>query len=243
MNINKKQAAFGIFFLLLFLPLFYLPGCTGQNSDSGTTPSSTSETLAVSATPTTVAADGSEISLITATLTGPTLSDNTDQRTVSFTTSLGTLSASEAIFSSNGLATVNLSSSTAGVATVYASIGTTTVSTSVTFGLGSITISGTGNVADNDPSVTETTTITFTVKDINEDLASGVTLTLATPTTNHDSVTASFSTSAPSTNSSGVATAVLTTNSSDLGVAVTVTFTASASSMGTSTGQVIFDDM
>ena len=231
------QAAFALLFVSAFLSIIQFSGCS-SSGDNVSTPSS--QTLSISASPTSVAADGSDFSVITATLTSKATA--LPANSITFTTSLGTLSASTADVNSGGDASVTLSSSSSGVATVRATFGSESASTTVTFGLGSIAISGTENVADGSTVVSETTTITFTVTDLNGDAVSGLTLTLDTPSTNSSDVTASFSNSSPSTNNSGVTTSVLTTSSADLGVDLTVTFTVSGSGVGSASGQVIFND-
>ena len=232
---NKKfQPPFALLFVGLFLSVIQISGCDStKGSNIPTSPSG--NTLTLSASPSTIAADGADFSVITATVTG------NSSGTVEFTTSIGTLSASSVSINSAGKAQVTLTSSTAGIATVRATSGTLSASTTVTIGLGSIVITGTGNVANASPSATESTEITFTVKDVNSTTIAGIEVTLATPTTSNSGVTASWSDTSPNTNTSGVATSFLSTNSQDLGVAVTVTITASATGAGSASAQITFD--
>ncbi len=110
----------------------------------------------------------------------------------------------------------------------------------MTFGQGTIAITGTGDVADASTTATESTEITFTVTDVNGNTISGLEVTLATPTTSNALVTASWSDTSPNTNSSGVATSFLTTNSQDLSVDVTVTISAEATGAGSASAQITF---
>tara|TARA_B100000315_G_scaffold259107_1_gene313656 strand:+ start:1637 stop:1981 length:345 start_codon:yes stop_codon:yes gene_type:complete len=111
---NKRfQAVFGLLYALLLFSIIQISGCEGTKGENIPT-SPSGNTLTLSRSPSTVAADGSSTSVITATVTG------NQSGTVSFTTTLGTLSAASANLNSAGKAEVTLLSSTAGVATVRA---------------------------------------------------------------------------------------------------------------------------
>ncbi len=232
---NKRFKNIILFFsVILLVSIIYISGCDSTKGKSIPT-SPSGDTLTLTASPSTVSADGASSSTINAAITGNVPGE------VTFTASLGTLSASIDNADSNGNATVTLTSSEAGTATVTAIAGTYSATATVTFGLGGLAISGTGDVTDTADTTTESTTISFTITDSDGDAVSGSVVTLATPTTNHSSITSSWANSAPTTNSSGVATSVLTTNSADIGVAsVTVTFTATATGTSSATGQVLF---
>ena len=238
MKYKEYKAAFTFSFVVVaFIAfIFQLSGCESTKGENIPTAPSGSTALSLSVSPSTsIAADGSSFFTITAAVTGWT------SGTVEFTTSLGTLSASSANVNSAGNAEVTLTSSTGGTATVRATAGSESASTTVTFGQGGIVISGTGigSVVPDAGGTSESTTITFTVTDVNGSALSGFAVTLATPSSNNG--TANWSESSPNTDNSGVATSILTTTSASSIVAnATVTISASATGAGSASAQVVF---
>ena len=105
----------------------------GVMSTPAPSASSVTPTISVSATPSTIPADGASTSTITATLmaAGAPISG----ATVSFATSAGTLGATSAVTDASGVATDTLTAATTpGFATVTATAGTVSGSATVAFG-------------------------------------------------------------------------------------------------------------
>ena len=172
--------------------------------------SSTARVVGLTASPTSITADGSSSSELTATVrdaNGNALGENV---LVTFTSDLGNLSSSTAVTDSSGQARVTLSGTTAGMATVTArgagADAGSTANVTLTAGAASaITVSASpaSIIADG----SSTSTLTATVRDANGNAVSGAAVAW---TTNAGSLASASSTA----NGAGVATVVLTSSAS-----------------------------
>ena len=181
--------------------------------------------ITLTATPSSITANGTSQSTITATVKDSVAngSNPVPNQTVTFTTNLGTVTAS-AVTNSVGVAVVNLTSGTiAGTATVTAVDGAATNTVSVVFTSGSVanTVTLTPSPATILADGISTSTVTALVKDIGNNPVAGQTVTFST--------TKGIVSTPSTTNASGIATATVTSGIS----AGTATVTAVA---GTKSG-------
>jgi len=181
-------------------------------------------TVTITAAPTTIPADGSSISIITATVVDTYTNPVADGTVVTFTTNLGSFpSAPYTNTTTSGVATATLTSGTvAGTATITATANSKYDTTTVEFTPGPpFTVTVTAYPTSIPADGTSTSTVTATVVDqYSNDVADSTVVTFTTDL-------GSFP-SAPYTNTttSGVATATLTSQT----VAETATITATSDS-------------
>lgn len=185
----------------------------GSLSESATVTFEVGAPASVSLTPSapSITANGSSTSTLSATVKDA-YGNPISGASVSWTTSTGTLADTTSPTDSNGVATMVLTSSTsAGLATVQASIGAVKATTAVTFTAGQIAnISASASASAIVPNGTSTSTLSATVKDAYGNPVSGVTVnwgSVATIGTN-----GTLSASASTTDANGVARTVLTSS-------------------------------
>lgn len=125
---NKKfKTAFTLISLvILFAFILQIYGC-GDTKGKNLPTSPSGNTLTLSASPSSVAANNTDLSTITAKITGRA------SGTVNFTTNMGTLSVSSVNVNSSGEAKVTIKSSIVGTATITATAGNLSRSVGVTF--------------------------------------------------------------------------------------------------------------
>lgn len=139
--------------------------------------------MTLSASPTTVAADGVAAGLLTATVYDAQGRFVTDTTPVTFTTNLGVLGSSSITkYTSSGVATANITSTQTGLATIGAEAGGVTRTVNITFTPGA---PYTVTLAANPPAVRgdglSTTTVTASVSDLfGNPVADGANVTFAT---------------------------------------------------------------
>ncbi|CAG9235657.1 exported hypothetical protein [Paraburkholderia tropica] len=184
------------------------------------------------ASPTSITANGTSTSTLTATLKDAYGNALGAGLTVTWSTTVGSLSASSSTTNSSGVATVTLTSSTlatTATVTAKATAGSKTatvafVADATTAHVVSLAQSATSGTADG----TSTTTFTATVQDANGNLVSGATVTWST-------TLGTLSATSTSTNSSGQTSITLTAPSA----AGTATVTAAATA-GSASGAVTY---
>jgi adhesin/invasin len=162
-------------------------------------------TVALTATPDVVQADGSSVSVLRAVVrdaNGNTVTSGV----VNWSTSLGSLASSTSTINQSGVAMVGLTSTTSGAATVRATVGSASDTAAVTFTAGAAsTVAVTASPSSIVANGTSTSTLTATVRDANGNGVPG--FAVAWTTTN-----GSLATSSTTTDANGVAMVVLTSS-------------------------------
>jgi adhesin/invasin len=163
--------------------------------------------LDLSASPTSIEANGTSTTTLSATVKDAHNNPVGSGTTVAWTTSAGKLASPTSVTNGSGVATVVLTSSTTvGEATVQASTGAANGSSKVTFTVGApATLAVTASPASIEANGRSTSTLSATVKDANGNLVAGSSVAWTTSA-------GGLGSNSSLTNSSGVASVVLTSS-------------------------------
>jgi hypothetical protein len=195
--------------------------------------------VAVSAAPSSVPADGSTASTVTATVTDK-YGNPVPGTPVGFGTTLGSLSATTVATNADGQAQVTITSTKTGTATVTATAGGVSGSATVTFTPGApakVAVSAAPSSVPADG--TTSSTVTTTVTDVNGNPVPGTPVDFSTTLGTLSATTATTDASGVATDtitSSAAGTATVTATASGVSDTATVTFTSVAPTGCTSCG-------